>query len=453
MTSQTLSAPRKEASTPKEDSGASGTGAAIHPQYPTGADLGPRIHARGWVRHYAGLLGRRGAVASQVALERDAGRRLHRVAEAAARGAGPLTRSGRAAANHPRMRSLMAAPGGRLRWREVLSPLPPGPLAAVVRPVAVATCDLDRATMLGATPLPLPLHFGHECVAEVMTVGDEVTSVRPGQRVVVPFQINCGSCLACLAGHTGNCTTVPPISMYGFGLSGGLWGGAVADQLAVPFADAMLVPLPDGIDPVAAASVADNVSDAFRHIAPHLPSLLEADPDVEVLILAGLERQPLFTPSVPLYAGLVARAMGARQVTVVDGRAPVRELADRLGLRALAPAELHRAAAAPLTVEVSGMASGLRLALSHTAPDGICTSAGSLHHSVRIPQLKCYGHNVTLHIGRSHARALIPGVLDLMVSGQLHPESVTTSIASFEDAESALHDHCRANAVKTILVA
>ena len=46
--------------------------------------------------------------------------------------------------------------------------------------------------------------------------------------------------------------------MYGFGLAAGT-GAARPDQLAVPFADGMLVTLPDGIDPAAAASVADNV--------------------------------------------------------------------------------------------------------------------------------------------------------------------------------------------------
>jgi len=60
---------------------------------------------------------------------------------------------------------------------------------------------------------------------------------------------------------------------------------------------------------------------------------------------------------------------------------------------------------------------------------------------------------LTLHVGRSDARALTPGVLDLMVGGKLSPGSVTTNVASFEDAERARRDHCRANAVKTILVA
>jgi alcohol dehydrogenase len=63
----------------------------------------------------------------------------------------------------------------------------------------------------------------------VLAVGRDVATIHPGQRVVVPFQINCGGCAACQAGHTSNCTSVPPISMYGFGLAGGHWGGALAD--------------------------------------------------------------------------------------------------------------------------------------------------------------------------------------------------------------------------------
>src|SRR3954453_23211549 len=138
---------------------------------------------------------------------------------------------------------------------------------------------------LGATPFPTPLAFGHECVAEVLHTGSDVERVRPGQRVVVPFQISCGACAACPAAHTPNCPAAPPISMYGFGLTGGHWGGAIADELAVPFADGMLVALPEGLDPAAAASVADNVSDGYRHVGPYLPALIAEGRGEEVLIV------------------------------------------------------------------------------------------------------------------------------------------------------------------------
>jgi alcohol dehydrogenase len=350
------------------------------------------------------------------------------------------------------MRALRAAPGGRLSWQEVPAPRGPGPGQAVVHPIAVATCDLDRQLLLGATPFVLPLHFGHECVAEVLAVGEGVATVRPGQRVVVPFQISCGGCHACRQGHTGNCLAVPPLSMYGFGLAGGHWGGAVSDELLVPFADAMLVVLADGIQPEAAASVADNVADAYQRVAPHLPALLDADPESDVLILGAIAGRTFTSASVPLYAGLIARALGVRHVHFADRRPHVRAHAERLGLLALTPRQLRRHSPARLVLDASGTRPGLRLALERVAPDGTCSSLGGLHHSTTIPTGLMLARNATLHLGRSHARALIPAVLDLMAQGRLAPELVTTQLAGLDDAPRALHQHAIGEDTKTILV-
>ena len=381
----------------------------------------------------------------RVALERKAGMRLRRLKDAAVD-----RRRQRRAPTRDAMRALRVRPGGRIDWQEVPVPPPPGPTGAIVHPIAVATCDLDRQLALGRTPFPLPLHFGHECVAEVLAVGADVSAVAAGDRVVVPFQISCGTCAPCHAGHTGNCASVPPISMYGFGLGGGHWGGAIADQLAVPYAEGMLVRLPEGLDPAAVASVADNVSDGYRHIGPHQELL--AGSGSEVLILAGMDRRPPFSSSVPLYAGLVAKALGAARVHLLDSRAHVREHAERLGLMAHRPAELRRLPLMPLVVDGTGSSSGLSAALAHTAPDGVCSSLGSLHRVARIPAGVMFGRNVSLHVGRTHARALIPAVLDLIQAGKLEPERVTTQVGALDDAPRAISDHIREDVTKTVLV-
>ena len=406
----------------------------------------PRRRPRGWLRHYANLLTPSGAVTARVALERDAGERLRLLNAAAA------DRAWGGGRRRRRMRALIASPGGRLRWREAVAPPSPGPKGAVVHPIAASTCDMDCPVALGATQIPLPLHLGHECVAEVLSVGEQVRTVRPGDRVIVPFQINCGECAPCRAGRTGSCTSVPPLSMYGFGVGTGHWGGAFSDELAVPYADAMLVALPDGIDPAAAASVADNVCDAYRHIGPHLPRLLAEDPDAEVLVLAGMGARSLFTPSCPLYTGAIALAMGARNVYFVDGRARVRAHAEGLGMKALHPRELRRRAPFALVADVS--VDGIARALASTAPDGVCSSSGGLHRSAKVPFLQMYFRNATLHVGRTHARALMPAVLELMTKGDLRPEAVTTTVAALDDAPSVLREHfLGGESVKTVLVA
>ena len=349
------------------------------------------------------------------------------------------------------MRVLAASPGGRMRWREAPAPRSPDPDGAVVHPIAASACDIDCPLVLGATPLTLPLHLGHECVAEVLSVGERVCTVNPGDRVIVPFQISCGHCRACAAGRTGNCESVPPISMYGMGVLAGHWGGAFSDELSVPYADAMLVPLPAGVDPVAAASLADNVCDAHRHLAPHLPALLRREPEAEVLILGALKARSPFGGSVPLYAALIARAYGARNVTFADDRPAVRALAQKLGFEVLRPRGLRGRPPARLVVDVS--VDGLATALKHVAADGICSSSGSFDHAAKIPALHMYVRNVTLHFGRTHARALIPGVLDLMADHGLRPQDVVTNVAPLDNAPLALRQHFDDGGVKLVLTA
>jgi alcohol dehydrogenase len=386
--------------------------------------------------------------AAAVALERQRGQRLDRLLAVTRDSAGQRRQRTR-----PRMRSLRLTRPGRLTWQDC--PVPPlsSPSGALVRPVAMATCDLDRPLGLGATPFPRPLHFGHECVAEVLTVGEDVRSVRPGDLVAVPFQISCGACAACRAGLPGNCRGVPPISMYGFGVAGGAWGGTFAEQVAVPYADAMLVPLPPGVDPVAVASVGDTLSDAYRHIAPHLEHLRRHPDGPGILLLGSMRSQSLFGASVPLYAAQVARALIPEATLVlIDARAQVRDSAARLGFDVATPRSLrHRQA--PLVVDCSADRRGMAAALAATAPDGICRCAGTLHASVPIPATRMFGRNSTLVIARSHVRTLMPAVLDLVAAGRLHPEKVTTTVAPFDDAPDALAEYLRSQVTKTVLVA
>src|SRR5436309_615445 len=221
------------------------------------------------------------------------------------------------------MRSLVLEDTRRLAWHEVPEPERRHEREAIVRPLAVATCDLDQPMIFGQTPFAMPVHLGHECVAEVVE-GPE--RFAPGDRVVVPFQISCGCCERCRRGLTGSCTTVPPLSMYGFGALGGAWGGMLSDLALVPYADAMLVPVPEGVEPALVASAADNMTDGWRAVAPALAELPAAD----VLVVSGGAAR-----SIPLYAVDAALALGAASVTYVDTDPSRLAVAHELGARAV----------------------------------------------------------------------------------------------------------------------
>src|ERR1700735_4454978 len=142
------------------------------------------------------------------------------------------------------MKQLTFEAAGRYEWREAPEPQMTAPPQAVVRPLMVACCDLDVGVAHGRLPLPPGHAVGHEGLAEVVAVGDEVTSVHVGDRVVVPFQISCGTCRECRRGVTGTCGSVPLMAMYGMAPIAGLDGGGfMADQLLVPYPHAMLIPV------------------------------------------------------------------------------------------------------------------------------------------------------------------------------------------------------------------
>lgn len=320
-----------------------------------------------------------------------------------------------------------------LEWQDAPEPKLEGDGEAIVAPIAVATCDLDSAIITGQTPFQPPVALGHECIGEVVEVGDGVAEVKLGDTVVVPFQISCGECGACSEGRTGNCETGPPMQMYGFGAGGGDWGGALSERLRVPYADHMLVAVPDGVDPQDAASVADNIVDGWRTVAP----ALEARPGAPVLVVGGAG-----PGSIGMYAAGIAKALGAARVDYVDSDEDRRARAQRLGATLLDDGELgEKLGSYPITVDASSNAGGLRSALRSTAPDGTCTSTGIYFEDTPLPLFEMYSRNCTFITGRCHARPAIPAALELIAGGAFDPEIVTEAIVPWDDAPDALPGH------------
>lgn len=327
------------------------------------------------------------------------------------------------------MRQLEFIEKGKLEWREAPEPKIEGDGEALVRPVALATCDLDAAFVRGIAPAAGPFAFGHECVGEVTDVGDSVQSVKPGDLVSVPFQISCGECAACRAGRTGNCQSVPRLSMYGLPVGPQTYGGFASDSVRVPFADAMLVPVPDGVSPAAVASLSDNIPDAWRTVAPPL----EDAPGSPVLIAMG-------AGSIALYSVAIALALGAERVDVVGGRKRDRELAEKLGANLLDEEFPERAGFYPITVDASADPAGIACALRSTDADGICTSIGIYFQPIPLPLLDMFTQGITFVTGRPHVRGLMPDVLELVREGRFDPDPMTVNKVSWEDAAEALSD-------------
>src|SRR3954452_15067847 len=323
----------------------------------------------------------------------------------------------------------MSDASGGYRWHEVPEPALTAPEQALVRPITVASCDLDVAGARGRAPLGTGFGQGHEGIAEVLAVGDAVSSVAVGDRVVVPFQLSCGRCRECRRGSTGSCSSVPPLSMYGLGgLAGRDGGGFLADTVLVPYADAMLVGLPGGVDPVAFASLSDNIPDGWRCVGPYAAELAACAPGDRRVPVSGGQ-------SIGLYAAATAIALGAA-VDYLDTDPHRLAAAEAMGARVHdRPLPDPAATPYPVTVSTRSQADSLLATLRLTWPDGVCTDTGVFFEPVPMPLLSMYTRGVRLVTGRAPARAAIPEVLGLLAGVDLRP--VVHTVADWADAAAA----------------
>ena len=323
---------------------------------------------------------------------------------------------------------------GQFEWREVPMPVIEAETDALVRPLAVARCDLDLHIATGFVPFPGPFAFGHEMVGEVIAVGDAVPHAS-GTRVIVPFQLSCGRCANCRRGWTNTCTAFPPFAAYGLAAGGKAdFGGGFSDLVRVPFADHMLVPVPDGVANEVACNLSDNVADGWRGVAGPLADR----PGAPVLVIGGKAQ------SVGLYAVAAAVALGAGSVTYLDDDAGRQAAAQALGawVAPLALAEGRRAEAQfEIVVEAAGDPAALAFAIQSTAANGVLTVVSMyFDRATPVPLTQAYYKGITVHTGRVQSSAVLGDVLGCVACGKLHPQPATHRIASFADAADAMTD-------------
>ncbi|MEU6642604.1 alcohol dehydrogenase catalytic domain-containing protein [Saccharomonospora sp. NPDC046836] len=353
------------------------------------------------------------------------------------------------------MRELRFERSGRLAWHERDKPVLLDPGDAIVRPFIAGRCDGDTlpihrpvsrplqagmalglvdpvvGSICGKIPFRGPFAIGHECVAEIIALGPEVTRLRVGQRVIVPWAVSCGTCSPCRRGLTSKCVTAArggTLAAYGFGPASGSWGGMVTDEFRVPFAEHMLVPVPAGVPAERVAAASDNLADAWRAVVPPLA----AREGGSVLVLGGGAK------SIGLYAAGLAVAHGASVVDYVDDSARRRSIAESFGARSVTTQVRPRHQGYDVVVEATSRSSGLRDAVRALAPGGVCTAVGYyLATGTRVPLMHMYATDATLRLGVSHVRAILPSLLEFLHRTGFPAERVTTRTADWDEAPDA----------------
>jgi threonine dehydrogenase-like Zn-dependent dehydrogenase len=185
------------------------------------------------------------------------------------------------------------------------------PNDAIVRVVRAAICGSDLHLYHGMMPDTRIGHtFGHEFIGIVEQVGSSVQNLQVGDRVMVPFNVYCGTCFFCARGLYSNCHNVNPNAtavggIYGYSHTTGGYDGGQAQFVRVPFADVGPSVIPDWLEDEDALMMTDAL--ATGYFGAQLADIAEGD------TVAVLGAGP-----VGLFAARSAWLMGAGRVVVID---------------------------------------------------------------------------------------------------------------------------------------
>ncbi|MFD4376413.1 Zn-dependent alcohol dehydrogenase [Streptomyces sp. NPDC058486] len=208
-----------------------------------------------------------------------------------------------------------------------------GPGRVRIRVRATGLCHSDVSAMSGVLPQPAPFIPGHEGAGEILDVGDGVTGLSAGQRVLLCWLPACGTCAACKRGQTQLCLAgfmnagTPNFKRPGGEVFGFAGTGTFTEEVVVDAGCA--VPIPDDVPFDIAALIGCGVTTGLG--AAINTAKVEAGSSVAVIGCGG----------VGISAIQGARLQGAAQIVAVDPVESRREAALRFGAtEAVAPEAL-----------------------------------------------------------------------------------------------------------------
>jgi alcohol dehydrogenase len=308
------------------------------------------------------------------------------------------------------MKALVFHGPGKRSWEDVPDPQVQDPTDAVVRIDAVTICGTDLHILKGDVPAVRPGRIlGHEAVGTVRSVGDSVTNVAPGDRVLISCITSCARCRFCREARYSLCTG------GGSWILGHLIDGVQAEYARVPFADTSTYKLPDGVPDEDALLLADILPTSYEigvlngRVSPG---------DVVVVVGAG---------PVGLAAMTTARLFGPRLVVAVDPAAQRREAALRHGADvALSPdedvrakvLELTEGLGADVTIEAVGIPATFDQCAELVRPGGHIANAGVHGAPVTLHLEELWIKGITLTTGLVDT-STTPTLLKMVASGGL----------------------------------
>jgi threonine dehydrogenase-like Zn-dependent dehydrogenase len=312
------------------------------------------------------------------------------------------------------------------------------PTDAVIRTVATCVCGSDLWRYRGIADVPEPTPIGHEYVGVVEAVGDDVTTVKPGQFVVGGFLTSDNTCALCKAGAYANCQ------------NGTGYDGCQAELIRVQNADGTLIATPkepEGAMVPSILALSDVMGTGWHaavsaDVKPGSTVVVVGDGAVGlsgVLAASQLGAERVIAMSRHEDRQRIARAFGATEIVAERGDEGVERVKQLTG-----------GVGADAVLECVGTQGSVLQALRSARPGGMVGWVG-VPHVTDLPQEHMFWKNVGLRGGPAPVRAYLPDLLDRVWNGHIEPGKVfdlTLPLDQVAEGYAAMDER---RAIKTLL--
>lgn len=369
---------------------------------------------------------------------------------------------------------------GRVRAAQKPMPEILHPQDAIVRVTRSCICGSDLHLYHGNVPdTRVGTTFGHEFTGVVEEVGPEVHNLKVGDKVLVPFNIACGTCVFCKQGLFGNCHESNPEAtavggIFGYSHTAGGYDGGQAEYVRVPYADVGPVIIPDDMDLDDAVLLTDVVPTGYQ--AAEMGGIQVGD--TVVVFGAG---------PIGIMAAKSSWLFGAGRVIVIDQvdyrlefaqryaqcevynfrsiEDPVlfiKKITDNLGADVCIDAVGAEAAGSALqtftgrkTLMQAGSATALQWAINSVKKGGVVSIVGVYGPTGNmIPIGNVLNKGITIRANQTSVKRLLPRLIEHVQNGVLNPKEIITHRIPLQDVSDAYRifsdklDGC----IKTLLI-
>jgi threonine dehydrogenase-like Zn-dependent dehydrogenase len=354
------------------------------------------------------------------------------------------------------------------------------PQDAIVKVLRSCICGSDLHLYHGMVPdTRIGSTFGHEFIGEVITVGSDVTELKPGDKVLVPFNIACGTCVFCKQELFGNCHESNPEAtavggIFGYAHTAGGYDGGQAEYVRVPYANVGPLKIPDDMDYDDAVLLTDVVPTGYQ--AAEMGGIKKGD--TVVVFGAG---------PVGIMAAKCSWLFGAARVIIIDHVEYRLEFARQyasceaynfrsIGDPVLFLKRITEWLGADVCIDAVGAdaagnaiqsITGKKLMLQSGASTALHWAINSVRKGGTVSIVGVYGptgnlvpignvvnKGITIRANQASVKRLLPRLIDHIRNGYLDPKAIITHKVPLAEVADAYHifsaklDNC----IKTVLI-